>query len=146
MRPRALLPICLLAAGACYEYAPVPAASAPAAGTPLRVQLSAPVDVPVRDVTVRGVVELTGESIALRGDSMRLSVFALRSETGYAAAAQGETVTFPRAAVVQLERRRLSPWKTGLAAALLAATGFAAKESGLVSGSGGTPGSGGQKQ
>lgn len=136
-----LLPCLLL--GACFEYRPVAPASAPPQAAEVRVRLSRPMDFPIHDVTVRDVVELQGEVAAVADSSMRLSVFGLRSQTGFGVDASGETVEFPRTAVVGLSRKRISPWRSAVFGVLLAGGALAVQQSGVVSGGGGrhSPGS-----
>ena len=140
-RVAGLLPCLLL--GACFEYAPVAPASTPPPATEVRVRLSRPMNFPITDVTVRDVVELQGEVVAGVADStFRLSVFQLRSQTGYGVDAAGETVEFPRPAVVQLAQRRLSPLRSALLAGLVAAGGVAMAATGVVGGGSGGGGGG----
>jgi hypothetical protein len=128
-----LLP-CLLLLGACYEYAPVAPASVPPQASAVRVRLSRPMDFPISDVTVRDVVELQGEVAAIQDTTFRLSVFGLRSQTGYGVDATGETVEFPRTAVVGLSRKRISPLRSTVFGALLAAGVVAMRVTGVVGG------------
>ncbi|HEX8243475.1 MAG TPA: hypothetical protein VF541_08270 [Longimicrobium sp.] len=128
-----LLPCLLL--GACYEYAPVAPASVPPQASAVRVRLSRPMNFPISDVTVRDVVELQGEVVQAQDTSMQLSVFGLRSQTGFGVDARGETVSFPRTAVVGLSQKRISPWRSAVFAALLVAGGVAIKAAGVIDGS-----------
>lgn len=144
-RAAGLLPCLLL--GACFEYAPVAPAATPPPATPVRVRLSRPMNFPISDVTVRDVVELEGEMAGRADSTFRLSVFQMRSQTGFGVDAAGETVEFPSTAVVGLAERRLSPWRSVLLAGLVAAGGAAIAATGVVSGSssGGRSGSGSTK-
>jgi hypothetical protein len=143
MRSAGVVLLCALGLGGCFSYAEIPPASAPPQAAAVRVRLSRPMDFPIRDITVRDVVELDGEVVEVRDTAMQLSVFALRSQSGYGVPAAGESVHFRRDAVVELSQKRISPLRSGLVAALILAAGFAVKESGVVSGSGGSPGGGG---
>jgi hypothetical protein len=143
MKSGAVLLLCAVGLGGCFSYADIPPASAPPQASAVRVRLSRPMDFPISDVTVRDVVQLDGEVVEVRDTAMRLSVFGLRSQTGFGVPANGETVLFPRTAVVELQQKRISPLRSGLVAALIVALGFAVKESGVVTGSGGNPGGGG---
>lgn len=127
-----LLPCLLL--GACYEYAPVAPASVPPQSSAVRVRLSRPMNFPISDVTVRDVVELQGEVAAVQDTTFRLSVFGLRSQTGFGVNAAGETVEFPRAAVVGLAQKKISPWRSTVFGALLAAGAVAIRATGVVGG------------
>jgi hypothetical protein len=135
IRMAGLLPCLLL--GACFEYASVAPATVPPQATAVRVRLSRPMSFPISDVTVRDVVELQGEVAGVRDTTFRLSVFELRSQTGFGVDAAGETVEFPSTAVVGLAQRRISPWRTALFGALLAASGVAVAATGVVAGGGG---------
>jgi hypothetical protein len=130
-----LLPCLLL--GACYEYAPVAPASVPPQASAVRVRLSRPMNFPISDVTVRDVVELQGEVAAVQDSTFRLSVFGLRSQTGFGVDAAGETVEFPRTAVVGLSQKRISPWRSTVFGALLAAGAVAIRATGVAGGGGG---------
>jgi hypothetical protein len=143
MRSGAMWLLCAVGLGGCFSYADIPPASAPPQAAAVRVRLTRPMDFPISDVTVRDVVQLDGEVVEVRDTAMRLSVFGLRSQSGFGQLARGETVVFRRDAVVGLQQKRLSPLRSGLVAALIVAAAFAVKESGVVSVSGGGPGGGG---
>ncbi|HKP76956.1 MAG TPA: hypothetical protein VJT67_15605 [Longimicrobiaceae bacterium] len=128
------MPCCLLLA-ACFEYAPVAPATIPPQAADVKVRLSRPMDFPINDVTVRDVVELQGEVAGVRDSTFRLSVFGLRSQTGFGVDASGETVAFPSSAVVGLQRKRISPWRSALFGGLLAAGAVAVRATGVVGGS-----------
>ena len=133
MRSVSALLLCTLALGGCFSYAPVAPSTQPPPATPVRVRLSRPMDFPIRDVTVRDVVELQGEVVQAQDTSMQLSVFGLRSQTGYGVDAGGETVSFPRTAVVGLAQKRISPLRSSIFAVLVVAGGLlAAQTSGLI--------------
>ncbi|HEX8905523.1 MAG TPA: hypothetical protein VF771_11805 [Longimicrobiaceae bacterium] len=136
MRSISALLLCAMALGGCYSYAPVSPATTPPPAADVRVRLSRPMDFPINDVTVRDVVELQGEVVQAQDTSMQLSVFGLRSQTGYGVDASGETVTFPRTAVVGLARKRISPLRSALFGVLLAGGALAVRASGVVSGTG----------
>lgn len=135
MKSVSALLLCTLAVSGCYSYAPVAPASTPPPATSVRVRLSRPMDFPISDVTVRDVVELQGEVVQAQDTSMQLSVFGLRSQTGFGVDAGGETVSFPRNAVVGLAQKRISPLRSAIFAALLVAGAFAVKLTGVVDGS-----------
>ena len=132
------VPCCLLLA-ACFEYAPVAPASVPPQSSEVKVRLSRPMDFPINDVTVRDVVELQGEVAGVRDTTFRLSVFGLRSQTGYGVDARGETVEFPSTAVVGLSQRRISAWRSALLGGVVVAGAVALNATGIV-GTGGGPG------
>jgi hypothetical protein len=138
-RVAGVLPCLLL--GACFEYAPVAPASAPPQAAEVRVRLSRPMDFPIHDVTVRDVVELQGEVVQAQDTSMQLSVFGLRSTTGYNVDANGETVSFPRQSVVGLAQKRISPVRSALFAAILVAGAVAVRATGIGGDASGNNGS-----
>lgn len=125
MRPRflrfAALSL-LVSTGACFHY--VPALEAPAQGTPVRVPLSRPVAVQLRELTANNVIYVRGEVISAESRRLLLSVFALRAQSGFEYRAAGETVALPSDAVAGLEERRFSVRHTVLAAAVLTAAGY----------------------
>jgi len=146
MRSISALLLCAMALGGCYSYAPVSPATTPPPAADVRVRLSRPMDFPINDVTVRDVVELQGEVVQAQDTSMQLSVFGLRSQTGYGVDASGETVTFPRTAVVGLAQKRISPWRSALFGVLLVGGAFAVRATGVIDGSSGSgSGTGTQK-
>jgi hypothetical protein len=113
--------LCVIALNGCFSYGAVPPAQVPPQMAEVRVHLSRPMDVPVTNVTVRDVVQVTGEMIGADSASLRLSAFGLRSATGYGVAAAGETVRIPRDAVAGLQRKRMDPARSALLAGVLAA-------------------------
>jgi hypothetical protein len=133
MRSVSALLLCAMALSGCYSYAPVSPAITPPPAADVRVRLSRPMDFPIRDVTVRDVVELQGEVVQAQDTSMQLSVFGLRSQTGFNSDANGETVAFPRTAVVGLSRKKLSPLRSSLFAALLLGGALAVRATGALS-------------
>jgi len=134
MRSVSALLLGTLALGGCFSYAPVSPATTPPPATSVRVRLSRPMDFPISDVTVRDVVELQGEVVQSQDTSMMLSVFGLRSQTGYGVDASGETVAFPRTAVVGLSQKRISPWRSAVFAGLVVAGAVALKATGVAGG------------
>ncbi|HSU15314.1 hypothetical protein [Longimicrobium sp.] len=140
MRSGSAVLLCTLALGGCFSYSPVSPSTTPPPATAVRVRLSRPMDFPISDVTVRDVVELQGEVVQARDTSMLLSVFGMRSSTGFGVDASGETVAFPRTAVVGLAQKRISPWRSAVFGALIVAGAVAIKATGVA---GGASGSGG---
>jgi hypothetical protein len=143
MRSVSALLLGTLALGGCFSYAPVSPAATPPPATAVRVRLSRPMDFPISDVTVRDVVELQGEVVQSPDTAMMLSVFGLRSQTGYGVDASGETVAFPRSAVAGLAQKRISPWRSAVFGALIVAGAVAVKATGVtgaLSGNGGGTG------
>lgn len=145
LRPALLLPGLLLLS-ACYSYAPVQGA-APERGSRVRLHLTEPRDVRLMNVTGNEVVVVSGELIRMSADTALVSAYSLTSRSGYEFIATGETVRVPRSEIAFIQRRRISPLKSGLlagAVALGTSLIAAAVESG--DGDGGLPGTGGQGQ
>jgi hypothetical protein len=134
MRSVSALLLGTLALGGCFSYAPVSPATVPPPATAVRVRLSRPMDFPISDVTVRDVVELQGEVVQSQDTSMLLSVFGLRSQTGYGVDASGETVAFPRTAVVGLSQKRISPWRSAVFVGVIVAGAVGLKATGVAGG------------
>lgn len=146
MRSVSVLLLLSMALGGCYSYAPVDTNTRPSPSSDVRVRLSRPMDFPISDVTVRDVVELRGEVVPSQDTAMTLSVFGLRSQTGYGVDASGETVSFPRTAVVGLAQKRISPWRSAIFGVLLLGGAVAIRATGVIDGSsGGGSGGGTQK-
>ena len=143
MRAVSLLLLCVLGLNGCFHYVGASPAEAARQGAQVRVQLSRPVDVPVGPVTVRDVVQVTGETVSAGADSVRISAYALRTQVGYGAVATGETVTVPRTGVFGFQVKRMDPARSGLiAAAIIAAGVLTAGIGGAFSNSGSGHGSG----
>ena len=133
--------LCTLALNACFSYRAVPPAEVPPQATEVRVQLSRPMDFPISDITVRDVVQVTGEVVGADSSWLRLSAYGLRAQTGYSVPVSGETVQVPRGQVVGLQRKKMDAARSvGLGAALVAGTlVVAAISGGLDFGRGGSP-------
>jgi hypothetical protein len=140
---RTLLIVCLAGLTGCYSYAPAAGRELPR-GTPVRARLSTPTDFRLTDLSVNNTVLLDGEVIRQDPDSLVLSAFSLRANTGYTLPAIGETVSIPTDRIAGIERRRFDALRSGLlvaAAAVGSALFFSALNSGGGGGSsgGGTP-------
>lgn len=135
-----LVLLSLLLAG-CFSYVPQPADALPRGAT-VRMALSQPVDVRLGEVTANEVVTVSGEMIRADSAVVALSATLLRSRNGYESLAGGETVLIPRERVREVERKRLSPLRTGLvASAVVVVLALIASQTGFGGGreGGGSP-------
>lgn len=98
----------LIVLSGCYSYVPVGAGAHPTRGTQVRARLSRPENVALSDLTVSNVVLMDAEIVRSDADSLVVSAMSLRSATGGAFAAAGETVAVPASSVESLEERRMS--------------------------------------
>jgi len=138
--PRRATLALLLSTGACFHFVPTPRAPAP--GTPIRVALSRPVPLELTRVTANSVVEVRGEVVASRPDTLVVSVFALHGLGGFQYESPGETVALPADAVAGLEERRFSWTRTLVSGAVLTAVGYLMERSLGGAIGGGEPGGG----
>nr|NIY07960.1 hypothetical protein [Gemmatimonadota bacterium] len=128
----------LLTTGACFHY--VPGSDATPRGARVRVELTRPTPVELREVTANSVTNVSGEVVSSASDRLVLSVFALRAAGGFEYLSGGETVIFPNDVVGRVEERRISPVRTALAAALVGAAVYAISATLGGSSGGGEPG------
>jgi hypothetical protein len=123
-RPRTILVTALFSAAlvlnGCYTYVAAPPTLP--RGTSVRVQLQAPQDIRLREVTVNGASRVDGEVVNLEPDRLTLSAFSVVTAFGGEYLAHGRTVTLSRNALARIDRKRFSVWRT----AVLAAAGFGA--------------------
>ena len=124
MRPVSAVLLCTFVLNGCFSYAAVPPAEVPPQTAEVRVNLSRPMDFPISDVTVRDVVQVSGEVIAVDSAWLRLSAYGLRSQTGYGVQATGETVQIPRASVVGVQRRKMDAVRSSLVAGAVLGVGL----------------------
>ena len=106
----ALLPLLL---GACFSYVALGTAT-PRRGTDVIVRLSAPLAVPLQDVTVREVNTTTGKVMYADEDSLVLAVERYRSEAGTDYPGLGSSITVRRSQIAELQERRIAAGKTVL--------------------------------
>jgi hypothetical protein len=106
----ALFPLLL---GACFSYVALGTAT-PRRGTDVIAKLSAPLAVPLQDVTVREVNTTTGKVIYADEDSLVLAVERFQSEAGTDYPGLGTTITVRRSQIAELQERRIAPGKTVL--------------------------------
>jgi hypothetical protein len=117
----ALFPLLL---GGCFSYVAL-GTPMPRRGTDVVARLSAPLAVPLQDVTVREVYVATGKVTYADDDSLVLAVERFRSEAGTDYPGLGTSITVRRNQIAELQERRIAAGKTVLllgagAAALVA--------------------------
>ncbi len=130
----------LVFAGACFHY--VPTEQAPVRGTPVWVSLSRPIPVQLSELTANGVVRLRGELVSAGPEDLVVSVFSLRSQSGFEYRSLGETVALPADAVEGIEQRRFSLVRTVVSGAVLGAAGYLIQRTLRGAIGGGEPGDG----
>ncbi len=146
IRNTLLVAAALLLSG-CFSYVPVPVGGELSQGTAIRASLTRPADYRLTNYTANDIVEVEGELVRAKTDTLIMSAFTLRAASGYEFLAEGETVSIPRARIGGVERKKLSVWQTALVAggfvALVTLGGYA-----LGVGGGGSDGGdgGGQTQ
>jgi hypothetical protein len=110
--------------GGCFSYVALGIAT-PRRGSDVIARLSAPLAVPLQDVTVREVNTTTGKVMYADEDSLVLAVERFRSEAGTDYPGLGTSITVRRNQIAELQERRVSTGKTvllfGAGAAALAA-------------------------
>lgn len=113
-----VLLLCLLLNG-CFTYAPVQNAPGPAAR--VRVQLAAPTDFRLADLTANEVVVADGEMVRADDREIVMSAMRLQARSGYEFVGRGETLTIPRSNIVSLQRKRIAPLQSALLVGAVAA-------------------------
>ena len=108
-----------LTSGACYGYVPS-AALAPKPGSEIRVQMAAPADFQVGDLTIHEVSTVEGNVYQATGDSVALWSQWIYSRMGRYEAG-GAVLFIPRSATRVLEERKLNAAKTGVGVAVTGA-------------------------
>ena len=111
---RGLLPVLVVVVCGCYSYVAV-RGPAPATGADVQIDLAAPRDVVLQDVTVHGITALQGRLLASDADSLALAVARLWGLEGRTYEATGIGVSLPRQAVTALREKRVSPVRSALA-------------------------------
>ncbi len=107
--------------GGCVAYVPVREGAPPLQrGAVVRATLSSPAEVPLTNITARGVQVVEGEVVESNGEELVLSALWLRSTNGAEHRGIGETVNVAWQGIAQVEVRRLSAVRTGLLAGVLA--------------------------
>lgn len=143
LRRRWSAAIALLAVVAvgCYSYVPVDTDAGRRfdRGTGVRVHLSTPMEIDLRDVVARDISTVQGEVIGWSGDELAVSAFTLFTPGGFEHSAAGQTVTIPADRIAGIEEKRLDKAKTaGLTVGVVALTTV----TGILLGEGGIFGEG----
>jgi hypothetical protein len=123
-RSVAALLLATFALNGCFAYVSQQGLQAPPQGTEVRLLLSRPLDVPVTSVTVRDVVQLSGEVVGADSSLLRLSAYGLRTAVGYGVLANGETVQVPLNQLGGIQRRRMDPLRSSLVAGAVLGAGL----------------------
>lgn len=127
-----------LGTAGCFHYVPVD--EVPPQGSAVRVTMSEPVPVELREITANRVVEIRGEVVTAAPDRLFLSAFAVVSNSDLERLADGETVILPRGLIEGIEQKRLSTTRTILATAAVVGLSFLVET--VIRGSGGGEGDG----
>jgi hypothetical protein len=139
---RGLFSVLLVVVGGCYSYVPV-SGTAPADGADVQLELAAPRDVVLQDVTVHGITAVQGRLLFADSDSVALAVARLWGLEGRSYEATGIGVSLPRQGITALRAKRMSRARSGLAigvgAAGIVATILGVRELVGSSGGSGTP-------
>jgi hypothetical protein len=123
----------------CGCYVNVPLATSPDPGTRVHVQLTDAGSVDLARYLGPNVIAVDGRLLDGTDSSISVSVNQVSMRSGDEQFWKGETVNLPRRAIAFIQRKKLSPWRSGLIAGAFVA-GIA-----LISGGGGgnTGGGGG---
>jgi hypothetical protein len=136
---RRLLVFLLVVQTGCYSYRNATGLSL-GQGTAVRAYLNTPTDFRLTDISVNNTTVVDGEIVRQATDTLIISVFSLRSQTGFSVPAVGETLKIPTERIAQVDRKRLDPVRTGLLAGAAAAASvllFAVLDVGGFGGGGG---------
>lgn len=150
MKPSRPIAIALLACMApwvtgCYSFKPMATTEVrPDPGKQVRVHLNEPASVRLQNVTAEGVVEMNGELAEWDNGQVVLSVFWLRSTSGFEQRAEGETVVVEEANIREFTYKQINlPLSIGLAAAAVVAAVVVGSAFSAGGGGGNEPGGGG---
>jgi hypothetical protein len=111
---RGLLPVMFLLVGGCYHYAAV-GRTEPGDGADVLLELAAPRDVVLQEVTVHGITALQGRLLSADADSIALAVARLWGLEGRTYEATGIGVRLPRQGIAAVREKRMSGVRSGLA-------------------------------
>lgn len=126
MLNRSLLLLGLLALGGCYSYSVVPMESA-AAGTRVRARISATEADRLSEILGREERVLEGRVLPGASQGLLLEVPAALTTAGTSVRWMNQRIELAPADVLELEVRRLDPWRTaGAVAVLTTVVGYAA--------------------
>jgi hypothetical protein len=114
-RMRGALVFALLLLGGCYSYAKLDTTTPPVRGWQVVATLSAPLDLQLQETTVHQVTVVAGQVVYVDPDSVVIAVsrFATASGNGYPGL--GARATIRPAGVTDLQHKRISRFRTGLA-------------------------------
>ena len=106
MRPWA--PVLAVVLSGCYSFAGV-GETTPANGAEVQLDLAAPRDVSLQDVTVHGITAVQGTLLSSDADSVGVAVARLWGLEGRTYEATGIGVNLPRQGIAALRAKRMSP-------------------------------------
>ena len=116
MRSSLLVIISALSSGACYQYFPVNETDPlPDEGAEIRVRLDSPQALDLGTMTINDVSTIQGHVRTSQSDSLSLFSSQLRTFYGFRQHTSGAVFDFDRSQFMQVEERRMVPWKTGVA-------------------------------
>lgn len=139
MRLIALVLLFSVPLSGCFTYVPV--TNAPSKAARVRVQLSAPLDFKLLDLTANDVIMAEGEMVRSDEREVILSAMELRARSGYPFAARGESITIPRERIAAVQQQKVSVTRTLLLGGVMAAVASLAGR--LATSNGGSGGDGG---
>lgn len=111
---RGVLLVLLVVLCGCYRYVARPGTT-PLAGADVQLELVAPRDIALQDVTVHGITALQGQFLSADGDSIALAVVRLWGGEGRSYEAEGVGVRLPRQDLAVVREKRMSPLKSAIA-------------------------------
>ena len=106
-----------LACGACQTYRPLEL-RAVQQGARLRVTVTRPMRVRLREITVERATLVDGEAVGVNDGELVLSALWVEREGGIGTLGEGWTVTLPVGSVRTLSERRISWWRTAFLGAV----------------------------
>ena len=151
MRKTRLTLALVVTTAACYQYFTVPeAVPLPEPGTDVRAQLSPPQSLNLGTMTIHEVSTVEGDVYRSLGDTIALFSRMLRTSYGYRHHTDGAVFYFDRGQFRRLEKRRMEPVKTAIAAGIAGVGVFVVYEVAMRYGGGsgdqGPPGGGDRTQ
>lgn len=143
---RAALVFASLLLGGCYSYAKLDTTTPPVRGWQVVATLSVPLDLQLQETTVHQVNLVAGQVVYVDPDSVVIAVSHFATASGSDYLGLGARATIRPAGVTDLQRKRVSPFRTGLAlvAGAAAITGIVLSVGPLVGFGGSGNGGGGQ--
>ena len=110
---RAALLVGLIPVSACLSYTPMGNVT-PVRGAEV-VATVTPLDARVGEITVHHVTHVAGRVAFADSDSLVIAGTRFISETGTEYGSIGDAVTIPHAQLLEIKRKRVSAWRTGIA-------------------------------